>query len=183
MRRRQALLGIAFLALLVPAPALAGAPALTQASIPTIGVALKVPAGWVESAPAARLASQHVVDVYHSQTATSGYLANLTVIVAAVPPRVTLRQWLLGSQGAKFLLLGALKPFTFHGEPGLSYTSWKLESFHGSPLLLAEYGFRRGTRGYLFTYTSLGTAKRATPETLFGASAATIHFAITAPSA
>jgi hypothetical protein len=47
MRRRQALLGIAFLAVLVPASALASAPALTQQNIAKIGVSLEVPAGWV----------------------------------------------------------------------------------------------------------------------------------------
>ncbi|HUY71750.1 MAG TPA: hypothetical protein VMV08_05875 [Gaiellaceae bacterium] len=179
MRMRQALLGIAFLAVLVPASALASVPALTQAKIPTIGVALQVPAGWVESAPTAKLASQHVVEVYHPKTATSGYLANLTVIVAAVSPRITLREWLLGSQSAKFLLLGTLSRFRFKGASGLSYTSSKLESFRGSPVLIDEYGFLHGTRGYLFTYTSLGTAKLAAPEALFGASAATIHFVVT----
>jgi hypothetical protein len=121
--------------------------------------------------------------VYHSETATAGYLANLNVIVATVPPRVTLREWLLGRQSAKFLLLGTLRPVRFDGAPGLSYTSSKLESFRGSPVLIDEYGFRRGTRGYLFTYTSLGTAKLAAPEALFGASAATIDFVITPPVA
>jgi hypothetical protein len=183
MRRRRALLGIAVVAVLVPAAALASAPALTQESIPAIGIALKVPAGWVEATPTAKLASQHVVSVYHSQTATAGYLANLTVIVATVPPRVTLREWLLGSQSAKFLLLGTLKSFKSRGVSGLSYTSSKLESFHGSPVLIAEYGFLRGTRGYLFTYTSLGTARLAAPEALFRASAATIRFVISPPVA
>ena len=183
MRRRQALLGIALVAVLLPAPAGAAAPALLPKSIPAIGVVLKVPAGWVESAPTAKLASQHVVSVYHSQTATAGYLANLTVIVATVPARVTLREWLLGTQSAKYLLLGRLTSFRLHGAPGLAYTSSKLDSFHGSPVLISEYGFLRGTRGYLFTYTSLGTVKLAAPSALFRASADTIRFVITPPVA
>jgi hypothetical protein len=188
MRRRQALLGMASIAVLGmasiavlgPAAALGTALPLTQRSIPAIGVALKVPGGWVESAPTAKLASQHVVSVYHSQTATAGYLANLTVIVATVPAGLTLREWLLGSQSSKFLLLGTLTSVRFHGAPGLAYNSSKLESFRGSPVLISEYGFLRGTRGYLFTYTSLGTTKLDAPATLFRASAATIRF-VTAP--
>ncbi len=183
MRRRQALLGIAFFAVLFPGAALARVPTLKQETIATIGVALQVPSGWVESPPTATLAAQHVVGVYHSQTATSGYLANLNVIVATVPPRVTLREWLLGSQSTKFLLLGTLSAFSAHGAPGLAYTSAKLESFHGNPVLIAEYGFLRGTRGYLFTFTSLGTARLAAPEALFRACAATIRFVPAAPIA
>jgi hypothetical protein len=183
MRRRQALLGIACSAALVPALAHAGPPPLTREAFPAIGVSLKVPAGWVESAPTAGLASQHVVGVYHARATTGGYLANLTVIVATVPRRVTLREWLLGSQGARFLSLGTLEPIRVDGVPGLAYTSSKLDSFRGSPVLTSEYGFLRGARGYLFTYTSLLTGKSVAPQMLFRASAATIRFVVADPVA
>lgn len=181
--RRQALLGIVCFAALVPASAQAGLPALTPARLPAIGVSLEVPAGWIESAPSATLAAERVVGVYHAPAATAGYLANLTVIVAKVPPRRTLRELLLGNQTARFLSLGTLTPVRFNGAAGLAYTSSRLGSFRGTPVLTSEYGFLRGARGFLFTYSSLAPPRPAPLEALFRASAATIRFVVAGPIA
>jgi hypothetical protein len=63
--RRLALYGFV-LGAIFPAVALAKAPALKQASIPSAGVAIKIPSTWASSKPTPALASQHVVAVFRA---------------------------------------------------------------------------------------------------------------------
>ncbi|HEY4348785.1 MAG TPA: hypothetical protein VGM80_14470 [Gaiellaceae bacterium] len=180
--RGRALLCMAVLAAFAVPAALAAAP-LTQENIATVGVALKVPTGWGAGQLTSKLKSAHVVAVYRSPKTISSFHANLNVIQTSFPSGYTLREWLLGTESAKYLAIGTLKTVSVDGVTGLAYTSSKLESTpDGHPLVTAEYAFEHGGKGYLFTYTALASTPSATGVTLFKSSAMTIKFVVTPPS-
>jgi hypothetical protein len=178
VRRRQALLGTAVVAALVPGAAFGNAPSLERATIPAASVTLSIPAGWTYSRPSPELGAEHVVAVYGAPTAKAGFRANLNVIRTVAPPGMTLRRWLLGGQIRHYLSLGTLKSIRNGDVAGLEYTSSRLESVGGRPLLSVECGFLHDGAGYLFTWSALATHGRAAAaaQALFDASAASIRF-------
>jgi hypothetical protein len=177
MRRRQALLATAFVAVLVPATATGKPPSLEQTTIPIAGVALEIPRGWIRSPLVPKIEAQHVVAVWGAPRLTRGFRTTLSVIKTSVTAGETLDEWLLGSQGSKYAKLGALRHVRVNGVSALAYTSSKLDSFQGKPLLVVEYAFFHARAGYLFTYTSPVIAQAP----LFDASAQTIAFATSPP--
>jgi hypothetical protein len=173
--RRLALYGFV-LGAVFPAVALAKAPALKQASVPSVGIGIKIPPTWASSKPTAALASQHVIAVFRAPRNGSSFDVNLNLIAVPVAPGTTIRQWMLGSQGARYLALGTLQNVTIGGVSGLQYKSAKLEALLGHPLFVDEFGFIRHGKAYLFTYISYAS-DRVSYESAFDASGASITWA------
>lgn len=176
MGRLQAALGVAVAAATLAGSARsAGIPQVTVETIPKVGITLQVPSAWTgETAPAA-YRSLGVVYVFLSNQTSSGFRANLNLIVSPLQPRETLHQWLFQGASSSLEHLGTTTTVTIGGQAGIHYESTRAEKAGSLPLLTDEYAFARNGKVYLFTYTSLAR-DRATYDPVFAVSAETIRF-------
>jgi hypothetical protein len=170
------LLGIALLAGLVTAsPHATQPPALVRLAVPGYGVTVAVPSSWSSEPPPARYAKVGLVRFFRARTAAAGFRPNLNLIVLPLAPAHSLREWLFSGASASLPYVGKTTPVTFSGVHGLHYESTKEQKAGDIPLLTDQYAFVRGSRVYLFTYSSPASSLAAFAP-LFAASARTIRF-------
>jgi hypothetical protein len=132
-------------------------PALTPREIPGYGIEVGLPAGWLGARPPASAAAVGIKYIYRAPDVTSGFAANLNVIVAPLPAGMTLREWFFSGGSSAYQYVGTTTAATIGGARGLHYKSTKAAKYGSIPLLTDEYAVARDGHVFLFTYTALAS--------------------------
>jgi hypothetical protein len=161
--------------------AFANPPSLVQQHVATRGVSIAVPAGWHTTSPTSF--GGVTLDLLSlAPAATSGFRANINLIVQPLPPGESLRAFMFSGASAAYKYAGTSEPITVGGIAGLKYRSTKAFKAGVRPLLTEEYAFVRNRQVFIFTYTALASM-RTQFEPLFDASVRTIRFSASLGSA
>jgi hypothetical protein len=153
----------------------AATPSFELHPVAGLGLTVAVPRGWSVATPAARSGAALRL-VARAPAASSGFHANLTVIVEPLPAGESLDGFLFAGASAAYRDVGTTAPVSAGGVRGLVYHSLKAVSDGRLPLLTDEYLFERHGQVLVITYTALAR-DRSRFETLFRASAQRLRLA------